>query len=99
MGARRESGLTVRAWCTENKIQEKTYYYWQRKLREAACEQSNEQEHKNRSLIPTGWSMLAPAAPKEEYLTIEIGSSRIRANKNTSTELLSKVCSTLMKLC
>ena len=28
----RGSGKSVRAWCRENEISEKTYYYWQRKL-------------------------------------------------------------------
>ena len=34
---RGKSGLSVRAYCRENEIVEKTYYYWQRKLREQAC--------------------------------------------------------------
>ena len=28
----RGSGKSVRAWCRENEISEKTYYYWQRRL-------------------------------------------------------------------
>ena len=28
----RSSGKSVRAWCKENEISEKTYYYWQRRL-------------------------------------------------------------------
>ena len=28
----RGSGMSVRAWCGENGISEKTYYYWQRRL-------------------------------------------------------------------
>ena len=28
----RSSGMSVREWCRENEISEKTYYYWQRKL-------------------------------------------------------------------
>ena len=28
----RSSGKSVRAWCREHEISEKTYYYWQRKL-------------------------------------------------------------------
>ena len=28
----RNSGKSVRAWCRENEISEKTYYYWQRRL-------------------------------------------------------------------
>ena len=30
----RSSGKSVRAWCRENEISEKTYYYWQRRLYE-----------------------------------------------------------------
>ena len=26
------SGMSVRAWCREHEISEKTYYYWQRRL-------------------------------------------------------------------
>lgn len=28
----RSSGMTVRTWCQENGISEKTYYYWQQRL-------------------------------------------------------------------
>ena len=28
----RSSGMSVRTWCRENEISEKTYYYWQRRL-------------------------------------------------------------------
>ena len=32
IAACRGSGMTVRAWCQENSISGKTYYYWQRRL-------------------------------------------------------------------
>ena len=32
-------GLNIRAYCKEIGICENTYYYWQRRLRAAACEQ------------------------------------------------------------
>ena len=35
----RSSGMTVRAWCRENGLSEKTYYYWQRRLFQALSEQ------------------------------------------------------------
>ena len=35
----RSSGMTVRAWCGENGLSEKTYYYWQRRLFQALSEQ------------------------------------------------------------
>lgn len=36
---RRESGLSNREYCRQNGIAEKTYYYWLRRLREAAAQQ------------------------------------------------------------
>lgn len=41
IAACRGSGMTVRAWCQENGITEKTYYYWQRRLyQELTCAQA-----------------------------------------------------------
>ncbi|MGN0684375.1 MAG: IS66 family insertion sequence element accessory protein TnpA [Oscillospiraceae bacterium] len=33
------SGQTVQRWCEENNLSTKTFYYWLRKLREAAIKQ------------------------------------------------------------
>ena len=101
MRTRRESGQTVRAWCTENGINEKTYYYWQNKLRQAKCDQIANQAPSRPDLIPTGWTQItteASAESDEESLIIEIGRSRIQANKKTSPELLAKVCRVLVTL-
>ena len=35
----RDSGQSVRQWCEESGINEKTYYYWQRKVFQAAIKQ------------------------------------------------------------
>lgn len=35
----RSSGMTVRSWCQENGLSEKTYYYWQRRLFQTLSEQ------------------------------------------------------------
>ena len=34
----RSSGQTISAWCAEHNINVKSYYYWLRKVRTAACE-------------------------------------------------------------
>lgn len=34
----RGSGMTVKAWCRENEINDKTYYYWLRKIKKEAFE-------------------------------------------------------------
>ena len=42
MRKRSESKKTVKRWCLEQGIHEKTYFYWQRKLREAVIEDFEE---------------------------------------------------------
>jgi hypothetical protein len=36
---RNASGLSIREYCRRSQMKESVYYYWQRKLREAACEE------------------------------------------------------------
>ena len=99
--ARRESGLTVRAWCCDNGIKEKTYYYWQNKLRQAACEHISERATPRTDMLPapSGWAQITTEATANEPLVIEIGNSRIHVTKNTDVDLLAKVCGSLMSLC
>jgi transposase-like protein len=37
--ARKESGMTIKAYCEKAGFHENIFFYWQRKLRETACEQ------------------------------------------------------------
>jgi len=109
---RKASGQTVKAWCAANEINEKRYYYWQSRIRQATMEQISNQESQNTGIIPTGWTQLSvpthvalstpvsvSAAGTEASLTIEIGNSRIIAHENTSPELLSTTCRVLLSLC
>ena len=46
---RAESGSSIRAYCKQIGICENTYFCWQRKLRETACEELNKNEPGQRS--------------------------------------------------
>ena len=57
------SGQTVEAFCEEKGISKTTYYYRQKKVREAACSemvraQNHDRENKP---VPSGWAQLAEA--------------------------------------
>ena len=95
---RAERGLSVRAYCGETGIHENTYFYWQRKLREAAClEMQVAAEEK--ANIPNGWALCVKGDPTQAPgLTIEVGGCRIAVSEDTDTELLAKVCRTLKAL-
>jgi len=61
MRERRESGLTVKAYCKRIGICGNTYFYWQRRLREATCEELAARGEggaisREQSLVPKGWT-------------------------------------------
>jgi len=97
------SGQTVEAFCEEKGISKTTYYYRQKKVREAACAelvsvQNHDRENKP---LPSGWAQLAEAEPAtaiESTVTLEIGGCRIIANTETDPDLLAKVCRVLRSL-
>ena len=105
MHSRQDRGLSIREWCREQGIAEKTYYYWQRKLRAAAAEHlTHKTDSDSQALVPGGWALCestkpAPAADGETTLPIEIGHCRIMVDNDTDPDLLTKVCRVLVSLC
>lgn len=98
---RQESGMSIRAWCMEHGVVEKTYHCWQRKLREVACrELASVASESQTSLAPSGWARLETEKPvvTESGVTIEIGGCRVSAVADTNPELLVKVCRMLKAL-
>jgi putative transposase len=97
---RRESGLSIKTYCNEYGYHENTYFYWQRKLREAACEHAAASQEE-RSLVPGGWAMCRTSSPgrKNKTMTIEIGSCKVQVEQDTDPELLGLVCRTLASIC
>jgi len=98
MRERADRKLSIRAYCEEAGIHENTYFYWQRRLREAAC--SGNQTAgiaEGKSLVPKGW--IALGAKEEPHqaqgLTIEVSGCRIRVQADTDPVLLAKVCRAL----
>ena len=64
MEERVQSGLTIKAFCRQIGIATNTYFYWQRKLREAACraltpksEAAAPSGAAEKSLVPSGWAV------------------------------------------
>ena len=48
----RNSGMSVRGWCQENGVAEKTYYYWQRRLFETLSQQQERTEPSFAEITP-----------------------------------------------
>ncbi|MHC1787220.1 MAG: IS66 family insertion sequence element accessory protein TnpB [Christensenellales bacterium] len=96
---RNGSGMTVRAWCDEQGINQKSFYYWQRKLREAAGAQATGLSTVS-SPVPTGWASLGVQAEPSggQGLIVEVGGCRVHVQAQTDTPLLVRVCQALKTL-
>ena len=103
MQRRTDNGVSIREYCIHLGISENTYYYWQRRVRQAACEVMLPavQTEITQPSVPAGWALAEPGKEPtgDSTVTIEIGSFRVRAAADTDMELLSKVCRMLASQC
>jgi putative transposase len=97
--ARLESGQNVKVFCQAAGISKNAYFYWQRKLRNAACTELARTEE-SMDNVPSRWMQLNSKQPQYaiESVDIEINGCHIKVNAQTDTELLKKVCCTLLSL-
>lgn len=101
MRQRTASGLSIKAWCEAHGIGRQQYFYWQRKLREAACsELSGRTPSSETQLVPSGWARLESqaAVSAEPGITIEIDGFRVTATASTDPALLAEVFRALKSL-
>ena len=95
------SGQTVTEFCEAKGISQATYYYRQKKIREAACTELMRAQNHEGKIVPNGWMRLADSDPgtvTESVLTIEIGGFHLTVNTQTDMELLAKVCRMMKSL-
>ncbi|MRS02507.1 IS66 family insertion sequence hypothetical protein [bacterium] len=91
---RQESGQYIKDFCSERGISRNAYFYWQRKLRKAACKQlTGPGEHADPA--PAGWMQLARVNEMKSTLKIEISGCHITVDAKTDLELLKSICRTL----
>jgi putative transposase len=97
--ARLDSGQNIKDFCQKEGISKNAYFYWQRKLRKAACTELAKIEE-SKDVVPSGWMQLTPkqAQHVKESLEIEINGCHVTVNAETDPELLKKVCHTLRAL-
>ena len=90
----RESGMTVKAWCEQHDVNEKQFYYWQRRLSEAASESLVDTRQHSKlvqvpSLIPN--KSRSSKSSFDPDLIIRIGEVSVELSENVSTDFLSRV--------
>jgi len=105
MQDRNTSGMSIKEYCKTAGIGSNVYFYWQRKLREAACNEllskpNNTTNDSQNGLVPSGWAVCTANEPsnRSKTLVLEINGCRISVDSDTDPELLSKTCRVLMSL-
>ena len=87
---RLEQGIPVEEFCMQNGISQNQYFYWLRKVREAALEQSSHVQFAELSSREHELN-IPQAPPKDPFvpsITIQIGNVIISASDSASTQLL-----------
>lgn len=94
---RLDSGQTIKDFCESTGITKHTYYYWQRKLREAACTELMPVGEPTNP-VPNGWMQVPQTQKTSSSLDVEVSGCRITVNSDTDPELLINICCMLRSL-
>lgn len=81
---RKESGLTVREWCKENEVNQKTYYYRLKRIRQAVC---NELE--KHDIVPV--ELFKDMQKESEKIEITVGDIKISLPDNFNEDTLRRL--------
>jgi putative transposase len=96
---RAAAGQSIDELCQAKGVSRNTYFYWQRKVREAAAQQMIT-AGQSQALVPSGWAAVQEAVPEPlESLTLRIGGAEIEVRQGFDEALLASVIKTLSQAC
>lgn len=89
----RNSGQTINRWCTEHAINPKSYYYWLKRVREAACEALPTLTSEGSSIVPVNTAGFMPAdntsaTDQLSDIRLRIGTVTIEIRNSASATLI-----------
>jgi len=103
---RNTSGLSVKDFCMDKGITRNTYFYWQKKLREAACVRLAEGNSKTTDLTVQSFaevrlpeSSAQTASIQPDQLCVESGLCRVTAGPGYPIEYLATLLREVLRLC
>jgi transposase-like protein len=97
----RNSGQTIRDWCIDNDVSEKSFYYWQRKFREQACQVLEQNTSRTSLALPlfAEVSLEKEEKPKSSAATIRVGEMTAEIHNGADPATIETVIRTLKTLC
>ena len=96
----RSSGETVARWCLEHDINQKTYCYWQKKVRTAACEAYPSLNAGNNPIVPInipvpGKRIKPECESTSAGIIIKIGEASVEVYNSATQEVIEKAVRSL----
>lgn len=99
MRERKESGLSIKEFCKSAGFHENIYYYWQRKLRTAACEQMASRPAPAFTEIKMLEAPAHPAETEAGHLRIEAAGLQITSDSSYPPDKLAVLLRELTQSC
>lgn len=94
------SNLTVKAWCNQNNINIKSYYYWLRKIRLKACQSTEFQTPAlKHEIVPLQFNPQLCSSSIHPAVTIHLGTASIDIAEGTSQAMIEAVLRSLQSIC
>lgn len=87
----KNSGMTVKDWCVENDINEKRFYYWQRRVREEVLAPAMTSQQVNPSFIRIPNQAPRSSPDFQPDMVLNYGNLRMELKNSVTSELLDKV--------
>jgi hypothetical protein len=89
----RSSGQTIAVWCEEHKVKRNSYYYWLKRVRDAACEALPDLNADNNVIVPVNFPHPTAATCFEDQnspsaLIVRLGSVTLEISNTASAALI-----------
>jgi hypothetical protein len=92
------SNMTVVAWCSQNNVKIKSYYYWLRKLRSMVCETGELSVRRDEQpIVPLAYTQTKTS--KGAAITIHLPSVSIDIQDGASKATIEAVLAALKNVC
>lgn len=95
---RQSSGMTVKAWCKEQGMNPKTYYYRLRKVREAACLRVEENSC-NENAGPVFAEVRRPSFSSGAAVTLRMNGVALEIHNGAGADVIKNTLKALSQLC
>lgn len=87
----KNSDMTVRDWCLENDINEKRFYYWQRRVREEVLAPAIVPQNSQTPFVRVPNIEQLSSAGFQPDMVLNYGNLRMELKNSVSTKLLAEV--------